>query len=114
ASYGLQVSGNRTRDLLFAEIIALVLALSLITWLAYTDSTVYTAEELAGRLGAPVLSIVERAGRLRTAQARLPALFRPEEHTAEAFRQLRLNLQLTSGETPLRSLVVTSTMASEG
>jgi protein-tyrosine kinase len=128
ADLGTSLGSSPLKSLLFAEAVAILLGLGLVTWLTYVDPTVYTASDLANRTGTAVLSSIERIGGRRwplkvvglrasngshTAD-RLPALYRPNDRVTEGFRQLALNIHFKSLEKPLNRLVVTSATPAEG
>ena len=80
----------------------------------YLDDTVKSPEDLqATGLGA--IGVVQRVpGNGKNGASRIFALNEPKSLVAEAYRTLRTNLQFSSLDTPLRSLVVTSAVATEG
>jgi succinoglycan biosynthesis transport protein ExoP len=80
----------------------------------YLDDTVKSPEDLqATGLGA--IGVVQRVpGNGKNEVSRIFALNEPKSLVAEAYRTLRTNLQFSSLDTPLRSLVVTSAVATEG
>ena len=82
--------------------------------LEYLDDTVKSPEDLqATGLGA--IGVVQRVpGNGKNGASRIFALNEPKSLVAEAHRTLRTNLQFSSLDTPLRSLVVTSAVATEG
>ena len=109
---------------------ALALGLSLGTGLAfffeYLDSSIKNAEDLERHIGLPALALVPRHG--RPAQSRptasppgepvLPAecvvQMAPRSGAAEAYRDLRTTLLLSSPDHPPVVLMVTSSQPSEG
>jgi succinoglycan biosynthesis transport protein ExoP len=82
--------------------------------LEYLDDTVKSPEDLqATGLGA--IGVVQRVpGNGKNEASRIFAVSQPKSLVAEAYRTLRTNLQFSSLDTPLRSLVVTSAVATEG
>ena len=79
------------------------------------DDRVRSTEEVEERVGAPVLGhvpyVVEWAD---SAEPLLATVHRPTSGAAEAYRTLRTNLRFLSLERPLGTVLVTSTLASEG
>jgi non-specific protein-tyrosine kinase len=83
--------------------------------LEYMDDTVKTPEDLqATGLGA--IGIVQRVASSNGKKKDSPifSINEPKSLAAEAYRTLRTNLQFSSLDIPLRSLVVTSAVATEG
>jgi succinoglycan biosynthesis transport protein ExoP len=82
--------------------------------LEYLDDTVKSPEDLqATGLGA--IGVVQRVGGDgKKTESPIFAISQPKSLAAEAYRTLRTNLQFSTLDTPLRSLVVTSAVATEG
>ena len=78
------------------------------------DRTVKTPDDVKHLLGISVLGIMpERED--KSAEFELPEVMQqPRSPFAEAVRKIRANLEFTHVDAPLRSLLVTSTMESEG
>ncbi|MCB9129171.1 MAG: polysaccharide biosynthesis tyrosine autokinase [Ardenticatenales bacterium] len=100
-------------SLLFTIASTAVLGLALAFGLEYLDFTIKSPEDLEAMYGAPTLGVLRAMGRDASSR-NLVVLDDPRGSIAEAFRVLRTNLQFSSPETPLRSLVVTSAGPSEG
>ncbi len=82
--------------------------------LEYLDDTVKTPEDLVAT-GLGTIGIVQRvAASGKNSESPIFAVRQPKSLAAEAYRTLRTNLQFSSLDTPLRSLVVTSAVATEG
>jgi non-specific protein-tyrosine kinase len=82
--------------------------------LEYLDDTVKSPDDLQAT-GLGVIGVVQRvSGNGKNNESRIFAISQPKSLVAEAFRTLRTNLQFSSLDTPLRSLVVTSAVATEG
>ena len=80
----------------------------------YLDDTVKSPEDLQAT-GLGVIGIVQRvSGNGKRGTTGIFTLGQPKSLVAEAYRTLRTNLQFSSLDTPLRSLVVTSAVATEG
>lgn len=104
------------QNVLFALSAAAVLGFALAIGLEYLDFTLRTPEMLDEAYGMPTLGVLTR---LKGTQAPpvandLIVLTHPRSASAEAFRALRTNIQFSSAERPLTSLVVTSAAPSEG
>ena len=82
--------------------------------LEYVDDTVKSPEDLRAT-GLGVIGVVQRvSGNGKRGSLGLFAVGQPKSLAAEAYRTLRTNLQFSSLDIPLRSLVVTSAVATEG
>ena len=82
--------------------------------LEYLDDTVKSPEDLQAT-GLGVIGVVQRVpGNGKKDPSRIFAIGQPKSLVTEAYRTLRTNLQFSSLDTPLRSLVVTSAVATEG
>ena len=80
----------------------------------YLDDTVKSPEDLQA-VGLGVIGTVQRVPvNGKDGSSRIFAVGQPKSLVSEAYRTLRTNLQFSSLDTPLRSLVVTSAVATEG
>jgi capsular exopolysaccharide synthesis family protein len=102
------------RNTLLAAAMGALLAAALAFLIEYLDDTVKTPEDLQ-LAGLSVVGIVQRVADHGNGSA--PPVFaisQSKSLAAEAYRTLRTNLQFSSLDRPLRSLVVTSAVATEG
>lgn len=128
--------GNRlTTNLVIALLVSLLLGIGLALLRDYLDYTIHSAEDLEQVLGlTPVAafrvatgfagSVSSKRGHQvkrinsknppKLAGHRLVTLEHPRSPDAENFRVLRTNIQFSSVDKPLRSLVVTSAVPGEG
>ncbi|MGD9404440.1 MAG: polysaccharide biosynthesis tyrosine autokinase [Anaerolineae bacterium] len=99
---------------LLAAVLGALAGAGLAFLLEYMDDTVKTPEDLqATGLGA--IGIVQRVpSNGKKSDSPIFSINQPKSLAAEAYRTLRTNLQFSSLDTPLRSLVVTSAVATEG
>lgn len=99
---------------LLAAVLGALAGAGLAFLLEYVDDTVKSPEDLqATGLGA--IGVVQRvAGNGKSVESPIFAISQPKSLASEAYRTLRTNLQFSSLDTPLRSLVVTSAVATEG
>jgi len=105
---------------LFNAILAAVLGLFIavgIAWVAYRlNDTIDDAEDVQEASGLSTLGAIARmrrdAGRSEIYQ--LAALLYPRSGVAEAYRTLRTNIEFASVDTPVRSVLVTSSIPGEG
>jgi non-specific protein-tyrosine kinase len=99
---------------LLASVLGALAGAGLAFLIEYMDDTVKTPEDLqATGLGA--IGIVQRvATNGKKDDSPIFSINQPKSLAAEAYRTLRTNLQFSSLDIPLRSLVVTSAVATEG
>jgi capsular exopolysaccharide synthesis family protein len=105
------------RTLAAALGLGLLLAISLAFLLDALDSRLHTAEEVAQRLGLPLLArLPERPWprRFGAATPRVALRDDPRGAAAEAFRLLRTSLDLVNRERRARTIMVTSATRGEG
>lgn len=90
--------------------LAIGIALAVIRQLA--DTSIRTSSTLRDAAGAPVLGVIP----IDPAAKKAPLIVQSHAHSrrAEAFRQLRTNLQFVDADRPARVMVVTSSVGSEG
>jgi capsular exopolysaccharide synthesis family protein len=99
---------------LLAQAIGALLAAGVAFLIEYVDDTVKSPEDLRAA-GLTVVGVVQRAGTDgKDGRDDVFAISQSKSLVVEAFRTLRTNLQFSSLDTPLRSLVVTSAVATEG
>jgi capsular exopolysaccharide synthesis family protein len=106
------VSPRPLRNLVLAGLFGLLLGLGLAVARDTLDKTVKTPEDVLEITGLPTLASIGYDNR---ASSR-PLVVQDDPNTprAEAFRQLRTNLQFVEIDQPLRSFVVTSPLPGEG
>jgi non-specific protein-tyrosine kinase len=107
------ISPREVEALLLAGAIGLLLALGGAFLIEFTDNTVKTAEDLRESAGRPVLGTIARM-RGSNPESKLIAHEQPRSPIAEAYRGLRTNILLSSGDHPIRTLLVTSPSQFEG
>jgi len=79
--------------------------------LEWMDDTIKTPDDLTGKLGIPALGIVPRADKGITVQEQLAD---PRSQVSEAYQSIRTALQFSTDHGLPKSLLITSTRASEG
>jgi succinoglycan biosynthesis transport protein ExoP len=102
------------QNTLLAAVVGAMLAAGIAFLIEYLDDTVKAPEDVAVA-DLNVVAVVQRAS--LNGQKRQRGLFaanEPKSMVSEAFRTLRTNLQFSSLDRPLHSLVVTSAVATEG
>jgi polysaccharide biosynthesis transport protein len=107
-------SGSGTiANVLLAAAIGLVLSTGAAFLLEYLDDTLKSSDEIKRLLDLPTLgsiSLIEGAD----SSDKLVTLHQPRSPSAEAYRMLRTNLQFSSIDKPLRTIMVTSAAPAEG
>ena len=101
---------------LLAALVGLLLALGIAFTMEYLDDTVKSSEDVEAATGLPTLGTVlkMKGDKGRSEIYRLAALLYPRGPAAEAYRTLRTNLEFASVDEPVRTLLVTSSIPSEG
>jgi succinoglycan biosynthesis transport protein ExoP len=99
------------KNTLLAAVVGLMLGGGVIILIESLDDTIKSAEEITRELGLPVIGIIPTHEPDNT---RLVTIEEPMSPVSEAFRSLRTNLQFTSIDHPLRSLLVTSPSPEDG
>jgi non-specific protein-tyrosine kinase len=102
------------RNTLLVAVVGAIAAAGVAFLIEYVDDTVKSPEDLEGS-GMGVIGVVHRINHSARGE-RLPVftITQSKSLVAEAYRTLRTNLQFSSLDNPLRSLVVTSAVATEG
>ena len=107
---GAPFTPNTRRDWFMAVVAGLMLSLGLVVVFEYLDDTIKTPDDVARRLGVPLLGLVPavRGHRVPVMSGAVPHDF------GEAFRSLRTSLVFTSADTSTRVIALTSTQPLEG
>ena len=108
------VSPRPLISLLLGSVIGLMIAVALLFLIEYFDDTVKTASDVQHLLGLPTLGAISRIRRAGRGFDRLVALRSPRSHTAEAYRTLASNIDFAAIDSPIRTLLVTSSEPGEG
>lgn len=96
---------------LLAAIVGAMLALGGVFLIEYLDDTIKTPDEVSRALNLPTLGALAR---FDDKEQRLITHTNPKSPIAEAYRTLRTNIQFSSVDRPIRTLLVTSGGPSEG
>jgi succinoglycan biosynthesis transport protein ExoP len=101
---------------LLAAVLGLMIAIGIITAAEYLRDAVKDPEDVQEVTGLSTLGIIARmkgdGGRSEIYQ--LAALLYPRSSVTEAYRTLRTNVEFASVDTPVQTLLVTSSMPGEG
>ncbi|MBU0495761.1 MAG: polysaccharide biosynthesis tyrosine autokinase [Chloroflexi bacterium] len=114
AQMGRQVGPNRMTNTLLAAAVGLALAVGVAFLVEYLDDTLKTSEDVQSVLAMPTLGSIARINPAKSAPETLIVAAHPKSHIAEAYRVLRTNIEFSSVDEPLRTLMVTSSSPSEG
>ena len=108
------VSPRKAQNVLLGAVVGLLLAVGLVLLIEALDDRLRGADEIEARTGVPNLGSVPFSKEL-TGPTDSPAIVHQRTGpVAEAYRTLRTNLMFLSVERPLRVLLVTSSVKSEG
>ncbi len=107
------ISPNVPMNVLLASTIGLVLAVGGAFLIEYIDDTVKTPDDVARTANLPILGAIARFGGDDYPQ-KLIAAQHPRSPIVEAYRVLRTNIQFSTIDKPLRTLMVTSPGPVEG
>jgi polysaccharide biosynthesis transport protein len=110
------ISPRPLLNVLLAIVLSLMLVAAAVFLFAYLDDTVQTPEVVEELTGLPTLGTVLRmtGDAKRSEMYRLATLVYPRSAAAEAYRTLRANVDFTAVDAPVRTLLVTSAVPSEG
>ena len=104
---------GKMRTLLMAAAVGLVLAVATAFLLEYLDDTIKTPEDVERVMQLTTLAGISRIPGEKQ-EERLITVKYPKSPISEAYRVLRTNLQFSSLDRPLQTLVVTSANPTEG
>ena len=101
---------------LLAAVAGLLLAAAIASILEYLDDSVKTPEEIEDVAGLPTLATIAELKRgLRPREARdLADQLYPTSGVADAYRTLRSNVEFAAADSPIRTLLITSSVSGEG
>lgn len=109
------------QNTLLAAAVGLMLAIGLVFLVEYLDDSLRSPEQVSQIVDAPVVGVVARMNGHTKSKANgngrersLLAAEQPRSPIVEAFRTLRTNIQFSSVDVPVRSLLVTSAGPVEG
>jgi capsular exopolysaccharide synthesis family protein len=103
------------QNTLLGAIAGLLLATGLVFLIEYLDDRVRSPEQIDKVLKLPVVGLIARMATSRVkGHADLIAVREPRSPIVEAFRALRTNIQFAGVDQPIRTLLVSSAVPSEG
>ena len=103
-------------NVILAAVLGLLAAIGIAFLAEYIDDSLTSSEDVEEVTGLPTLGVVPvmSGDRKRSEIYRLMTLLNPRSPVAESYRALRTNVEFASVDTPLRTLLVTSSVPQEG
>ena len=98
------------RDIILAIFVAIVGSSGIVFIVYYFDDTLRYSEDMEAEIGMPVIAKIYKDN----SGIDLVVEKKPKADTSESIRTLRTNLQFASVDSNLQTLLITSTMPSEG
>ena len=110
------VSPRLLLNTLLAGILGLLVAIGIAFLAEYLDDSIKDSDAVREATGLSTLGTIARMNgeRGRKEMYRLAPLLYPRSSAAEAYRALRTNIEFASVDTPIRTLLVTSSVPGEG
>lgn len=106
------VSPNKIKNILIGFIISLVISVCIILILSYMDNTFKTRDQLEKSIDIPILALIPRSNERKKGKVELQE--NPTSIVSEAYRSLRTNIQYSSFDKKIKTIVLTSAEPSEG
>lgn len=106
------IKPRKLQNTLLAAVVGCMLAVGVAFLIEYLDDTIKSSEDVGQALGLSTLGAITRFS--TEDEARLIAAAHPRSPISEAYRALRTNIQYSSVDNPLKTLLVTSTDPTEG
>ena len=107
------IKPRKLQNTLLAAVVGCMLAVGVAFLIEYLDDTIKSSEDVGQALGISTLGVITRF-QSTDGQDRLIAAAHPRSPISEAYRALRTNIQYSTVDNPLRTLLVTSTNPTEG
>jgi len=103
-------------NVILAAVLGLFAALGIAFLVEYLDDSVASSDDVQEVTGLPTLGVVPvmSGDRKRGEIYRLVTLLNPRSSVAESYRTLRTNVEFAAVDTPLHTLLVTSSVPQEG
>jgi capsular exopolysaccharide synthesis family protein len=103
-------------NVVLAAVLGLLAAVGIAFLVEYLDDSVTSSEDVQEVTGLPTLGVVPvmSGDPKRSEIYRLVTLLSPRSPVAESYRALRTNIEFASVDTPLRTMLVTSSVPKEG
>jgi Mrp family chromosome partitioning ATPase/capsular polysaccharide biosynthesis protein len=114
ATLGVQVQPKLVRNTFFGLLLGLIVGLGLALLREALDTRVRSTDEIAERLGIPLLARLPKMRRQLRLHERLVMVSDPDGPDAEAFRILRASVDFARMDSDAKTLMVTSAGEGEG
>ena len=103
-------------NIVLAAVLGLLAAVGIAFLVEYLDDTITSSDDVHDVTALPTLGVVPvmSGDSKRSEIYRLAALLYPRSPVAESYRTLRTNIEFASVDTPLKTLLVTSSVPQEG
>ncbi len=110
------ISPRPLLNMLLAAVLGLLLAASIVVISLSVNDTIRDVDEVQAAAGLSTLGAITRmrGDRARSEIYRLAALLHPRSAVAEAYRALRANIEFSSVDASIATLLVTSSIPGEG
>jgi succinoglycan biosynthesis transport protein ExoP len=102
---------NKLTYLLLAAVLAVIVALGIAFLVEFMAQTIKTPEEIDSLL---MLKTVGQIGRFNAAENELLVATEPESPVGQSFRMLAASIRFLQADSPMRTLLVTSSTSGEG
>ncbi len=120
------IKPNKKKNVLFALLVGIGIGLVFTVFTEYLDTSLKEAKDIEEHIGEPALGVIPNInpkeflqkygdnGHVADLKQLLLTHYAPRSSVSEAYRSLRTNLHYFNHEKPLKSLLITSTIAKEG
>jgi succinoglycan biosynthesis transport protein ExoP len=120
------IKPNKKKNVLFALLVGIGIGLVFTVFTEYLDTSLKEPKDVEEHIGEPALGVIPNInhrefiqkygdnGHVTDLRQLLLTHYAPRSSVSEAYRSLRTNLQYFNHEKPLKSLLITSTIAKEG
>jgi capsular exopolysaccharide synthesis family protein len=105
------VQPQPVRSAMLAAVVGLMLAAGIVFLIAFLEDEIRDPEEITRKWGIPILGLITSH---KPNGNTIITMSQPRSPVAEAYRSLRTNLQFSSIDNPLKTIVVTSASPSDG
>jgi len=108
------IKPRKLQNTLLAAVVGCMLAVGVAFLIEYLDDTIKSPEDVGQALSLSTLGAITRFNPTDEDENRLITAAHPRSPISEAYRALRTNIQYSSVDNPVRTLLVTSTDPTEG